>query len=245
MKTIETDVGKNKTGIMTSLKEAMKTEKGAVELTDLTPGDSSALGNNRIRYMLEGDPLGTLPPPAGLKGFAASVKEKVMTGNHTFMDKLGERIAFERTGTRLYEALLSKYHGTEDKSVLPPLNMLEQFYLEELKHFNLAAEVMLKLGGDPTAMTPSADVCGVAGAGWVQVIGDPRTTFLQSLEIILQAELVDNACWENIIEMAEKLGQKDAIREFQVAKEEEDIHLLNIKRWVKELNQNGRVSLLQ
>lgn len=235
--------GKNQTGIMFDLKEAQKTAKGAVELTQpVSDGDSSAIAMNRILYMKEADAVGTVPAPKSLKGAFSALQEKIMNGDHTFMDKLGERIAFERTGTRLYEALLSKFHGSEDKTDLPPLEILEQFYHEELKHFRMASAVMKDIGGDPTAMTPSADVAGVAGMGWVQVIADPRTTFKQSLEIILQAELVDNACWEVLIELANDVQLKKYAEEFQKAFEEEQIHLSTVKGWVRELNLDKKVT---
>lgn len=242
METIETGLGINKTGALTSLKEAVKTMEGAESLTTPPPGDSSLMGENRIFYMQEGDPVGSVPMPMTMKGFVSSAQEKLLMGNHVFMDKLGERIAFERTGTRLYEALISKYQGTEDQSVLPDITIIEQFYMEELKHFNMAAEVMMKLGGDPTAMTPSADIAGVSAMGWVQVISDPRTTFLQSLEAILQVELVDNACWETLVDLAGSMGLKEAVNEFTVALEEEAIHLATVKQWVRELNLTGKVS---
>ncbi len=244
METIETNLGINKTGVLTSIQEALKTKKGAESLTTPPPGDSSLLGENRVLYMQEGDPVGSVPVPMTVKGLLSSAQEKILMGNHVFMDKLGERIAFERTGTRLYEALISKYQGTSNQEGLPDLITIEQFYMEELKHFNMAAEIMMKLGGDPTAMTPSADIAGVAGMGWVQVINDPRTTFLQSLETILQAELVDNACWETLIELAAHLGLKEAVDEFTLALQEESVHLTTVKQWVKELNLDGKVSRL-
>jgi hypothetical protein len=39
-------------------------------------------------------------------------------------------------------------------------------------------------GGDPTAVTPSMDLQATASRGVMQVIVDPRTTLLQSLEAI-------------------------------------------------------------
>jgi rubrerythrin len=234
--------GMNRTGIMISPINAAMTEKGAIKLTHPSIGDSSAIGNNRIRYALESDPVGTIPIPTSLKGVASSVVENMVFGQHIFLDKLGERIAFERSGVRLYEALISKYYSSSKQKNLPPIEKIEEFFLEERKHFDMACAVMVKLGGDPTAMTPAADVVGVASMGWVQVLADPRTSFLQSLEIILQAELVDNACWELLIEMAQKLGIKNAVADFQIALEEEQEHLVHVKQWVQELTMEGSVS---
>lgn len=164
-----------------------------------------------------------------------------MTGNHAMMDKLGERLAFERSGTRLYEALITKYNSSDQKEILPELNRIEQFYLEELKHFQLMSEVIKNIGGDPTALTPAADVMGIACAGWFQVLTDPRTSFLQSLEIILQAELVDNAGWELLIELSERNGMGDLAIQFQQSLDEEAFHLITVKQWVQELTLNGEI----
>ncbi|MFA7614898.1 MAG: ferritin-like domain-containing protein [Candidatus Caldatribacteriota bacterium] len=232
-------ISDNRTGGKLAFKETIKTAEGAVNYTRPTEGSSMALGENRIRYMKESDPVGTMPMPSSIKGAISNLQEKIMQGDYTFMDKLGERLAFERTGTRLYEALLSKHKGSVGSESYPDFSVLQQFYEEEKAHFILCAEVMEELGGDSTAVTPSADVAGVAAAGWLQVIADPRTTFQQSLEIILQAELADNACWENLIELASNLGLESVVKRFTKAKEEEDVHLETVRQWVKELNLNG------
>lgn len=232
-------IGDNRTGGKLALKETIKTAEGAVTYTQPSEGSSMAIGENRISYMKESDPVGTMPMPSSVKGAISNLQEKIMQGDYTFMDKLGERLAFERTGSRLYEALLSKHKGSLGNESYPDYSILNQFYEEEKEHFRLCAEVMEELGGDSTALTPCADVAGVAGMGWVQVIADPRTTFQQSLEVILQAELADNVCWENLIDLATNLGLDNVVKRFVKAKEEEDVHLETIKQWVKELNLNG------
>jgi hypothetical protein len=238
-------LGMNKTGVKMSPKDAVKTAEGAVKLTVPPAGDSfSALASTRIDYMKESEALGTVPMPASPKGMFSALMAKIKQGDHGFIDKLGERIAFERTGTRLYEALLSKYEGSSDKSGYPDISILRQFYNEERQHFLICCEAMEDIGGDATAMTPSADVCGVAAAGWVQAMSDPRINFKQSLEIILQAELVDNDCWDVLIEMATDLGLDDLVTKFERAKEEEEVHLEMVRRWVMEMNLNkGAVEL--
>lgn len=233
------ELGMNKTGIMMSPIDSAETREGAVEYTHPPEGDSSAIAENRISYMKDADLLGTVPMPATMKGMLSAIQEKVKTGGHALIDKLGERIAFERTGVRLYEALLSKYAGNDNKASLPPLKLLEQFHQEECMHFYMVSDVMTELGGDPTAMTPAADVCAVASQGWVSVITDPRTSFAQSLEIILQAELVDNAGWENLIDLAEGAGLDEIAKQFQKALEEEAIHLSNVREWVNQLIVSG------
>lgn len=239
--TMGTEIGMNRTGVKISPLDSSKTAAGAETFTVPTQGSEDALGLNRIRYMKEADPVGTVPMPGSIKGVFSSLQEKIMNGDHTFMDKLGERIAFERTGTRLYQALLSKYEGSDDKSKFPDRAILERFCAEERKHFEMACEALEQIGGDCTAMTPSADVAGVAAMGWVQTITDPRINFKQSLEIILQAELVDNACWEVLIELAEDVGLSSLATSFQQAFDEEAVHLSTIKEWVRQFNISGHV----
>lgn len=235
------EVGLNRTGVSISPVDSEKTIEGAERLTTPPPGDGSALAENRIRYMKEADPLGSIPIPVTIKGLATNIQEKLLSGNHALVDKLGERIAFERTGTRLYEALLSKYHGANNQKFLPELGRIEQFYLEELKHFQHVCEALTNIGGDPTALTPAADISGTAAWGWIQVISDPRTNFLQSLDIILQAELVDNAGWELLIELAERTGLTKMAIGFQQCLDEEAFHLLTIKQWVLELTLHDKI----
>lgn len=236
---IRAGVGMNRTGTMMSPIDSAEAREGAHDLTNPSEGDTSGLANNRILYMKESDPIGSIPMPVTPKGIFSAVKGKMMTGSNVFLDKLGERIAFERTGTRLYEALISKYQGTMSKKNLPPLKLIEQFHHEELLHFYMLTDVMTELGGDPTAVTPAADVAGVAAMGWVKIITDPRTTFSQSLEIILQAELVDNASWELLIDLADSVGLDELSKQFSKALEEEEVHLQHVKQWVTQLHLSG------
>lgn len=239
---LNAELGLNKTGIKMSPLDSQETIEGAARLTVPSNGNASAIAENRIFSMQSSDPIGSIPIPLNLAGLAEGLREKIMNGNHAFMDKLGERIAFERIGTRLYEALLSKYHATDKRERLPELGRLEQFYLEELKHFQLVVEVTQKIGGDPTAITPAADLAATAAQGWIQVITDPRTNFLQSLEIILQAELVDYAGWELLIELAEANGLAEVAIQFQQALNEEDFHLVSVKQWVQELTLKEEIT---
>jgi hypothetical protein len=220
----------NRTGTIISPLDSIKTIKGASELTHPTKGDCTEIGNNRILHMQEAEGIGSI-----------AFNEQIMTGNHAMMDKLGERLVFERMGARLYEALITKYNGTNHQERLPELTRIEQFYLEKLKHFQNVSEVITNLGGDPTALTPAADVIGAATQGWIQVLTDPRTTFLQSLEIMLHLELVDNAGWELMIELAERNGLGDLAIQFQQILDEEAFHLITVKQWVQELTLNNEI----
>lgn len=240
----EQKLGMNMTGVMMSPMGSSRTAEGAKNLTTPPSGSAEAIGANRVSYMNESGPVGTLPTPATPKGMFKGLKEKFTKGNYTFIDKLGERIAFERTGTRLWQALLSKHHGTEDKANLPPLEVLERFTNEEYLHFVMLCDVMVELGGDPTAITPMADVSGTAALGWVNAITDPRTSFFQSLHVIHMAELVDNDGWDMLIKLAEDAGEKKIVESFRKAKSEEDEHLETVRVWMSEGLLKGSVETL-
>ena len=77
------------------------------------------------------------------------------------------------------------------------------------------------LGGDPTVVTPSADVVGVAGSGWVQALTDPRTTLTEALKVVLAAELADNDGWETLVEVAAGLEQEELAAQFREAASDE------------------------
>ena len=89
--------------------------------------------------------------------------------------------------------------------------------------------------GDPTAQTPCANVTGVASMGIMQVVTDPRTTFAQSLNAVLIAELADNAGRELLISLAEQAGETDIAQKFQRAMAEEEEHLVTVKAWLTAL----------
>jgi len=166
------------------------------------------------------------------------------------MDKIGERIAFERSGTRLYDALIVKYHAALelDPDALPhelpadlegdlsvsgsPDEILARIRAEELAHFGLLCDAMTQLGGDPTAQTPCADIIAVASSGLMQVLNDPRTTLAQCLNAMLTAELTDNAGWELLISLAEEEEQTDLAASFLQALEQERQHLAVVRGWL-------------
>jgi hypothetical protein len=81
-------------------------------------------------------------------------------------------------------------------------------------------------------VTPSANLHATAAHGINQVIVDPRTTLLQSLEAILIAELADNACWEALIELAQGAGEDKLVKQFEEALRNEQDHLAKVQAWL-------------
>src|SRR5690606_4370317 len=177
----------------------------------------------RGALLRDGGPIGTLPMPPSLRG-AAKQGMAAMTGQRplVLLDKLAERLAFERTGTRLYESMLMKLDREGSYDGGPTRGELETICAEEREHFETLCGFVEQLGGDPTAVTPSADVAAVASLGLIQVVSDPRIGFAESLEAMLIAELVDYDAWKIVRSLAEEAGRDDLLAFAQRAEDEED-----------------------
>jgi rubrerythrin len=155
------------------------------------------------------------------------------------LDKLGERLAFERQGTRLYEAFLQKCESLNlENASGPSAEELRHICDEELEHFHMLQNAITALGGDATVQTPSADVAGVLSHGVMQVVSDPRTTIPQTLQAMLTAELVDNDGWQMLQDIAAELGQDDLEEQCRKAYEEEQEHLEKVRDWLTSMTMD-------
>lgn len=233
MKKTTADVGLNRTGIQTSPLASKEAIEGAQEGLPSSEGSEQDIIHTRQIYTEESNGMGTVPVPATFKGILSTAKEMLKGTKPTvFIDKLGERLGFERTGVRLYEAALGKYdlHGTWDGG--PSREQLEKIMNDELAHFALVREAIEKLGADPTALTPSANLVSVASKGVPEVLVDPRTNLVQCLEALMMAELTDNAGWELLVELAQSLGQNELAEQFDQALMAEAEHLLLVRNWL-------------
>ncbi|HLP43394.1 MAG TPA: ferritin-like domain-containing protein [Fibrobacteria bacterium] len=201
------------------------------------PGDPVELDKVRAIYDREAEPVGSVPPPSGIMGVVKTGPRMGLGGNPTvFIDKLGERLAFERTGSRLFELLITKLQSGASPAGPVDVEVLRRFREQEMRHFHSLWECLENLGADPTVQTPSADLAGVKGLGLIQIMSDPRASFAQSLDAMLIAEHADNDGWRLLIALAEGLGQKDMSETFRAALLEEDVHLATIRDWWARLN---------
>lgn len=206
----------------------------ATKLVPPTAGDPHELLEVRREYELEAGPIGTMPPITTPRGAVSAAKEAVKGKKATFLiDKLGERLAFERSGVRAYEGILFKFDVRGGFDGGPTREDLEQFLDEELAHFQMLSEAMRRLGADPTAMTPSADVSAVLSMGVPKVITDPRTTFVQCLDALLVAELVDNDSWTALVQTCEDMNEDALAEEMRSALLEENEHLDAVRSWLQ------------
>ena len=233
------ELGKNRTGIDMSPTDAERMISGAQELTRSSSGDGkSGIAAFERQYIAEAEPIGSVPIPGTLRG-ALKTGAKKATGKNpeVFLNKLGERLAYERTGVRLYESVITKVEAADQLHPAGPVTVdeLQQIRDEEMQHFQLLSDVVESLGADPTALTPAANVSAVATMGIPKVLNDPRTTIAQCLDALLTLELTDNAAWELLIKLADDMGLKDASEQFQRALEQEREHLMTVRSWLEEM----------
>ena len=231
----QTKVGMNRTGMqMAPVQGPSQVEYAMENPPHPETGSEQAIAELRGSYVAEALPIGSVPLPATGKGIAETAKGKIMGQNpEVLFDKLGERAAYERSGTRLYQAMISKVQMLDHPQQAEILADLIHICNEEHEHFKMLSEVIAEMGGDPTAQTPCADTSAVAALGLIQVITDPRTTLPQGLQALLIAELTDYACWELLIELAQEAGHDELVAPFQKALASENEHEVMIKKWLR------------
>jgi hypothetical protein len=230
-----TDLGMNRTGIATSPVDTPRMVDVAMDFP-VMPEEADMVANVRRAYVVASpEPIGSMPPPVTPKGMGKTVVHALMGHKPTVLfDKMGERLAFERTGSRLYDALLVKVAGA-DAAAGPRAADLEALRADELRHFELVRRHLVRMGADPTVQTPCADLAGVQALGVLQVLSDPRTTLSQCLNAILTTELADTAGWELLARLSREAGEEDMAAEFEVAHQAEMEHDRLVKGWVAEL----------
>lgn len=259
-----TTAGNNRTGRARSPEGTQAMLDIAAHVTPPMEVDTALSKADRMLYIENAESVGSIPPPTTITGAVKTGIEK-MTGHEPslLLDKIGERLAFERSGVRLYQALMTKYEALQavDSSVLPPAaealslsdpegsiadlgdespaDTLQRIISEEHEHFRLLSQTVEDLGGDPTSQTPCADVAATSAMGFVQVLTDPRTTLAQCLNTMLTVELTDNAGWDLLIRLAETEDKSDLAKQFSAALDAEEQHLLIVRSWLEYLLTHG------
>jgi hypothetical protein len=237
MAKMQPTMGDNLTGVARARERCQEMLAGNVEFAPVPAVDGHYIAEVRQQYAEEGEPIGTVPPPASVKQAAKTAAGIVLKpGSPTlFVDKLAARLAFERSGVRLYQALLSKVAAYGSDGVEGAIRSdIEHVLEQELEHFVLLKKVIEEeMRGDATAITPSADVEATLSSGILAVLVDPRTNLVQSLEAILVAELADTESWDHLVELTRAQGSEDMIAKFERARDEELQHLSKARAWIE------------
>ena len=221
------DQRSNQTGMQYGPGDADEMREISALTQPSSKGDASTANELRVPYFQAALSLGSMPPTrARAPDSVDATDERLLV----LLDHLGERLAFERAGTRLYEAFLFKCTQRPDELGELSTDLVQHFCNEEAEHVGLLAAAIEALGGDPTVQTPSADVAGVQGSGLLKVVTDPGTTVLQSLSAMLAAELIDGCAWGLLMAMTRDLGYGELAGRFEKAVSQEEQHLLTIQR---------------
>lgn len=232
-----TEMGMNRTGIAMSPIHSKAMISGSQQLTPVERPDGQAVKLMERQFIENAGKVGSVPVPGTLSGALKTAMEK-MTGRNpeALLNKMGERLAFERSGVRLYESMIRKCEAVASlQGAAPlPLDELQHIRSEELEHFRLLKTCMTDMGADPTAQTPDADVSGVAASGAMKVIADPRTSVAQCLEALLMVELADNAAWELLIALSEQMGMDSMADDFRQALKQEETHVRRVRDWYEQ-----------
>jgi len=211
----------NRTGIRFHREVLTTMLEGTEEFGPTSQGSAQTIAEVRIRYAKEAEPTGSMPR-----------SEKVSAEQLPLLDKLGARLAFERTGTRLYEALISKHDAYGTFAGGPNRHDLQHIHDEEHAHFKMVQEIIGQLGGDPTVVTPQANLQLTASKGILDVLVDPRTNLLECLETIVIAELADHESWRSLAAQVRESGPKDLLEKIEKAGRTEQDHLDKIRSWI-------------
>jgi rubrerythrin len=213
--------GDNRTGIAQHPDLVAEMIEGTTEFGPTSRGGVEALAGVRVRVAKDSEPAATMPPA-----------KDVPIERLPILDKLGARLAFERTGVRLYQAMISKHDAFGSFRGGPSRADLEHIRDEEQRHLVVAQNLILKLGGDPTVITPCANLQAVVGYGVYQVLVDPRTTLIECLDAIIVAELSDHESWQQLARSIAPLGDKQAESQIREAERVETEHLTKVRAWL-------------
>ncbi|HEX3764214.1 MAG TPA: ferritin-like domain-containing protein [Kofleriaceae bacterium] len=220
-----TTSGTNHTGLAPHGDVLARMLEGASEFPPTSSGGPAAIAEVRVDYARTGEPPATMPSTA------------VAPARLPLLDRLGARMQFERTGTRLYDALISKFDAYGSFDGGPSRQELLVIREQELAHALLVQDLISSLGGDPTAITPGANLTSTVSQGIACVLLDPRTSLIDCLEAMLIIELTDQDSWGMLARTAEPVGDAAMIDQIRQAQQTELEHLAKLRGWLEAADQ--------
>jgi rubrerythrin len=148
------------------------------------------------------------------------------------IDMLAERLQFERSGVKLYDAVIKKMQSSREPSVTKMLDQMQEHRDQEKEHEEWLEECIRQLGGDDKQMTEKARLIQQESKGIEEVImKDAEIPHL--FHALLAAELVDNAGWDLLVQLADEADDNKAKRDFKKRLHEEEEHLILVRETMK------------
>jgi bacterioferritin (cytochrome b1) len=149
------------------------------------------------------------------------------------LDLLNERCAFERTGVKLYDAIIAKMRKSTDGQPAGLLDQMQEHRDQEKEHEEWLEQEIRSLGGNPHAETDKVRLVETESKGITEVILDGDPDIVHLFHALLLAELADNAGWDLLVQLADQAGDKRSKREFEQRLHDEQEHLVLVKRAVE------------
>ena len=163
--------------------------------------------------------------------------------DHTLLlDKLGERLAFERTAAGLYQDIRAKLRREGEFAGGPTLTQIDEVILQKVGHFRLVADLIEGLGGDATAVTPSAELHAALLGGILDVALDPETSLIQCLEAALLAELAGREGWRTLLELITDAGCAHLLEQVKRTTDVESEHLGLVRTWLSKAREREPIA---
>jgi bacterioferritin (cytochrome b1) len=151
------------------------------------------------------------------------------------VDVLNERLAFERAGVKLYDRVLAVAQQAGEPGVARMLPELQKHRDEEKEHEEWLEEQIRFLGGDAHTETERSRLVTRESKGIEEVVmSDAELPHL--LHALLAAELVDNAGWDLLVQLADEADDSEAKRDFKKRLHEEEDHLLFLRKAMERLS---------
>ena len=148
------------------------------------------------------------------------------------LDVLNARLAFERTGVKLYDSVIEKIERSGDPRFSAIVEELREIRAEEREHAEWLEMQIRGLGGRPDENSDMARLETEEGRGIESVICDGHAKIIHLVHALLAAELADNAGWDVLVQLADEAGDSAAKVELGRRMAEEAKHLLFIREVV-------------
>ncbi|WP_433937620.1 ferritin-like domain-containing protein [Sorangium cellulosum] len=164
--------------------------------------------------------------------------QKLAQGNKDkAIDLLNERLTYERASVRLYDAIVEKVGRSADPGLMNLLGQLREYRDQEKEHEEWLEARIRELGGDAHGETEMSRLITIESQGIQQVVLDGDQNPAHLFHALLTAELVDNAGWQLLLELADEADDDEARASFRKRLHEEEDHLLLTRQVVERLTR--------
>ncbi|WP_437961560.1 ferritin-like domain-containing protein [Sorangium sp. So ce119] len=164
--------------------------------------------------------------------------QKLAQGNKDkAIDLLNERLTYERASVRLYDSIVEKVGRSADPGLMNLLGQLREYRDQEKEHEEWLEARIRELGGDAHGETEMSRLITIESQGIQQVVLDGDQNPAHLFHALLTAELVDNAGWQLLLELADEADDDEARASFRKRLHEEEDHLLLTRQVVERLTR--------